>query len=194
MLHIDTSRLILRDFVEADWRAMHSLGADPAVTRFQTYLPMGTEEETRDWLRRAIFHNNLQPRDAYNLAIVRRGDGTVVGWIGFGGARDHTLGDHNFGYALDRRYWGRGYATEALRALLAYAFAHAGVRTIFGTCVAANPASARVMEKAGLRLAARGLTGADRPGPAEEELRYRVTREAWSAWHHRSRPGTDNAE
>ena len=55
---------------------------------------------------------------------------------------------------LARDAWGRGYATEAARALVAAGFAQLGLRRIVATCDPANAASARVLEKAGLRRAA----------------------------------------
>ena len=108
----------------------------------------------------------------------------MIGWIGAGRPRDPARGDQDFGYALDRQTWGRGYATEALRTLVAYLFEHGGARKIVGECVAANPASARVMEKAGLRLEARWHVDTPGTGPAEERLRYAIVREAWLAQYH----------
>lgn len=181
MFQIQTARLILRDFVEHDWPAVYTFSSDPAVTRFQTSLPAGTAEQTREWLRHAIFHNSRRPRTAYNLAIVRRGDAAVIGWIGAGRPRDSVLGDQDFGYALNRQSWGCGYATEALRALVAYLFEHGGARKISGECVGANPASARVMEKAGLQLEARWQVPAPASGQPEERLRYAIVRGEWLA-------------
>ena len=182
MFRIETARLILRDFVEHDWPAVHAFSSDPAVARFQSALPMGPAEQTREWLRQVVAHNGRRPRTAYNLAIVRRSDAAVIGWIGAGRPRNSALGDQDFGYALERQSWGRGYATEALRALLAYLLEYGGVRKIFGECIAANPASARVMEKAGLRLEARWQVHASGSGEAEERLRYAIVREEWLAW------------
>jgi RimJ/RimL family protein N-acetyltransferase len=54
------------------------------------------------------------------------------------------------GYLLDRHHWGNGYATEAARAVVAWAFSVPAIRRVWATCDTANVASARVLEKAGL--------------------------------------------
>ncbi len=95
------------------------------------------QEDGTTWERRVtgFLRNSRRPRTAYNLAIVRRGDAAAIGWIGAGRPRDSVLGDQDFGYALNRQSWGCGYATEALRALVAYLFEHGGARKISGECV-----------------------------------------------------------
>ena len=55
------------------------------------------------------------------------------------------------GYCFNRRYWGRGYATEAARAVVDFGFASLGLHRIFATCAPENTASARVLEKLGMR-------------------------------------------
>lgn len=152
MFTLETPRLILRDLAPQDEVAMHLLRSDPAVTRYCEYIASETPAQTRRWLHDTMAHNAAEPRLSYNLAIVRRSDGCVIGWIGIGRAQDPALGELDFGYALRPAFWGQGYATEALVALLGYAFRHLGAARIFGECDAENVASARVMEKAGLRL------------------------------------------
>ncbi len=83
-------------------------------------------------------------------------EGIIIGTGGFKGRPDKT-GMVDLGYGIAPAYQGRGYATEAGVALVTWAFAQPGVRRIFADCLATNPASARVLEKAGLRqLPARG--------------------------------------
>jgi len=57
----------------------------------------------------------------------------------------------NIGYELDPVYWGRGYATEAARAILAFGFQDLGLHRIWADCVAENTSSAHVLEKLGMR-------------------------------------------
>ena len=61
-------------------------------------------------------------------------------------------GEREFGYLLTTSVWGNGYMTEALRAVLIYEFETLGSLYISATCKTTNPASARVMEKAGMQL------------------------------------------
>ena len=69
MVIIQTKRLVLRDFNEDDWEAVHEYASDPEVVRYMEWGP-NTEEETRNFIKRAISHQNEKPRRNFTLAIV----------------------------------------------------------------------------------------------------------------------------
>ena len=179
MFELHTARLILRDFVPVDWPAIYALCMEPQVTRYQSWLRLHTEEQTRQWLQGVINHNQLQPRDAYNLAVELRQNRQVVGWLGWGRPSDRTKGDYDFGYALHPSIWGHGYMTEALQTMLNFIFESLGAKAIFGECALSNRASARVMEKAGLSLIARWPERDADMGITEEHLRYAIQYTEW---------------
>jgi predicted amidohydrolase/RimJ/RimL family protein N-acetyltransferase len=81
--------------------------------------------------------------------MVRKADGAVVGEIGAG--LDRASATAQVGYTVVEPCWGQGYATEALRALLAHALAGTGVRRVVAETLVGHVASRRVMEKAGMR-------------------------------------------
>ena len=85
-----------------------------------------------------------------------RRDRAAIGGIGFGG-RGRTA---ELGYALGRRFWGRGYATEGVRAMAAHAAA-VGYRRLEAFSFLENPASVRVLEKAGFAIS--GVVERDYP-------------------------------
>jgi [ribosomal protein S5]-alanine N-acetyltransferase len=146
-LPLRTSRLTLRDFVAADFAAVHAYASDAEVTRYMFYGPR-TEAETRAYLDRMIATQHDVPRTVWELAAVQAADGRLVG------ACDLTLdrpGEADLGFIFARDVWGRGYATEASRALVPAAFEQLGVQRVVATCDVANLASARVLQKAGLR-------------------------------------------
>jgi [ribosomal protein S5]-alanine N-acetyltransferase len=178
-LSIPTLRLILRDFVEADLADVHAFSSDPEVARFMEFAPRSPEESAA-WLRDVIVHNQERPRVAYNLAIVLREEARVTGWIGIGASERYaTPGELGFGYALHRDYWNQGYATEAVRAIVRFAFGTLAGQRISAWCWAENRASARVLEKAGLRLVRLfELTEpkSDRVLPCQE---YAIRRDEW---------------
>jgi ribosomal-protein-alanine N-acetyltransferase len=82
-------------------------------------------------------------------AIVLADENMVIGDIGVHAPPDRD-GEVEFGYSLLPPYRGHGYATEASRALIAWAFARPGIRAIRATCDVANTASIRVLEKSGM--------------------------------------------
>ncbi len=152
MFTIETPRLYLRDIHLIDRKPFFDLGSDPEISYFQTTIRMETEDQAEEWLKGAVFHNNKTPREAYNLAIVLKQNKQWIGWIGMGWPGDETLGDLDFGYAMSKQNWGKGYMKEALRGLIDFSFRELGVNYMFGECEQENSGSARVMEKADLFL------------------------------------------
>jgi RimJ/RimL family protein N-acetyltransferase len=182
---LTTARLILREFREDDWRAAHAYRSDPEVARFMlTHQPEGSEQ-TRSWLDAVIRQRQRQPRDRYTLAIALRPGGHLIGQISLGRSDEHPAdGEVGFGYMLRRDSWGRGYASEAALAIVAFAFGSLGTAQVSAWCFEANRASARVLEKAGLRLALREADVWPKTGEPGFSLKYTVRREEW-----RSIPG-----
>jgi RimJ/RimL family protein N-acetyltransferase len=178
MLILRAKRLHLRDFIEADWPAVHAFRTDPEVAQFMDF-ESETEVETQEWLTDVIFHNQTRPRRVYNLAVVLNEPETVVGWIGMGPpSRPSKPGEYDFGYCLNRDYWGQGYMTEAVKRLLMFTFNNLGARRVFAECDPANLASARVMMKAGLQFEGQ-FHAPDCPEGVETCLRYALSDHAW---------------
>jgi [ribosomal protein S5]-alanine N-acetyltransferase len=146
-VQLQTTRLVLRPPTEADAEAVFSRYAqDPVVSRFLTWEPHTSVESVRAYLER-ITHDNREGRSAGYLVFARDGD-QLLGSIG-GAINDSRM---QFGYCLARDAWGRGFATEAARAFVAAVLAQPSVWRIQAHCDLENPASARVLEKAGLVL------------------------------------------
>lgn len=145
-MELATARLVLRDFTAADFAAVHAYATDAEVVRYMPWGP-NTPADTRAFLERAAAGATARPRHAFELAVVEAAKGTVVGGVGLLG--DGVQG--MLGYCLARSAWGRGYATEAARALVAFAFAELGLQRVWARCDLENAASLRVLAKAGLR-------------------------------------------
>jgi ribosomal-protein-alanine N-acetyltransferase len=177
MLKLSTPRLVLRDFIESDWSAIYALSQEAVVTRYQTWLRLSTVAEAQQWVRNAIYHNSLQPRHAYNLAVVYQHQ--VIGWIGWGRATNSEFGNYDFGYALLPTAWGHGFMTEALHAAITYMFQSLDAQRVFGECASMNTASARVMEKVGMTLSATWSEHNKATDEEEEHRRYIVDVTSW---------------
>jgi ribosomal-protein-alanine N-acetyltransferase len=107
-----------------------------------------TLTETRDYLEEMLASQREQPRVVWELGVLDASTGRLVG------ACDLTLehpGEADLGFIFAREAWGRGYATEAARAMVRAGFEQLGLRRIIATCDVENVASARVLEKTGLR-------------------------------------------
>lgn len=146
MVTLDTERLILRGWRDADVAPWAALNADPAVREFLG--PPLTFAESAASVRR--FQEGFE-RNGYGLWAVEIRD--TGGFIGFTGL--HPLDGMPFdgvevGWRLARDAWGHGYATEAARAALAYGFGTAGLDEILSVTAATNVRSQAVMRRLGM--------------------------------------------
>lgn len=142
---VQTRRLTLRRYTADDaTEIFEAYAQDSEVTRFLTWHPHRSLGETRVFLDRC--ERVWAGRTAYPWAITRREDGRIIGGIE---ARPdgHRV---EFGYALARGAWGHGYATEAARTVVALALSAPSIHRVWAVVDTMNPASARVLEKAGL--------------------------------------------
>ena len=174
---VETARLILRPFVAEDFEAVHAMRSDAEVARYLYQEPL-SEEETRDRLARSIASWSSEG-DWLSAAIVERASGATVGDVAFHwvSERDRTA---EIGFILDPRHQGRGYATEAARAMLDWAFGTAGLHRVIGRTEARNTASSRVLEKLGMRLEAHLVENEWVKGEWQSELVYAVLDREWS--------------
>jgi ribosomal-protein-alanine N-acetyltransferase len=143
-----TPRLQLRDFRRDDFAAVHAYASDPLVTRFTSFGP-NTEEQTRAFLDTMAREISAEPRQNHNLAVVDRESGTLFGSCGLIGRGERV---HEVGYVLGRGWWGRGFATEIVGALLAFGFGELSAHRIYARVAPENAPSSRVLEKHGFRL------------------------------------------
>jgi RimJ/RimL family protein N-acetyltransferase len=149
---LETDRLVLRRFTEADVDDLLELEGDPEVMRFLT----GGKPTPRD-----VIQNETLPRFRHYYerfggfgfwAATEKATGQFLGWFEFRPPEGGCPGEVELGYRLRKSAWGKGYATEGSRALIHKGFTELGVRRVVAQTMAVNVASRRVLEKAGLRL------------------------------------------
>lgn len=176
---LETSRLTLRPFVADDFEAMHAMQSDADVARY-LYGDVKSEEETRDHLEKKIAGSSWTAEgDWLSAAVVERASGTTVGdvalqWVS---ERDRTA---EIGFIFDPHQQGKGFATEAAGALVDWAFTSAGFHRVIGRTEARNTASARVLEKLGMRLEAHLVENEWVKGEWQSELVYAILDREWS--------------
>ncbi len=139
MAIITTPRLTLSPFKPADWPFFRSLREDPAIMRFMAAI--APEKETR-----RLFA--LRLAEPHLFVIRQHDDETPLGDIGLR-ISEHHPEEADIGYTIVPQAQGKGFASEALRAVCEYAFARAGVKAINAYVLADNGGSVRVLEKAG---------------------------------------------
>lgn len=148
-LRIETERLTLRRFYEEDIRMLfENYGSDPLVSRYVSFAPCTTLEGTKLFVHRhmRLYQSN---DDFYGWAIVL--DGMPIGSIGIYDV-DQESESAEIGYSLGSRWWGNGYATEAVQAVIRFGFGEVGLHRLAATCHPDNVASERVLEKCNMRF------------------------------------------
>lgn len=154
-----TERTVLRRYRPDDADALYRhFGRDPEMARYSGWNPYATPETAKETVQRFI--DSYADAHFYGWAIVV--DGDLAGTIG---AYDYRDGRIEAGFSIRRDCWGRGYATEALKAVLSYLTENEDIPCVYAWCAAGNTGSRRVLEKAGMRLVcteAGGLTVGER--------------------------------
>lgn len=150
---IDTERLLLRRFKASDAEAMFTTWAnDPEVTRYLSWRPHGTLEVTKEIISSWI--NSYGNQEFYNWAIFLKEAGKVVGSIGLVDRSDEDE-RCEIGYCIGKEYWNQGIMTEALKSVIGFFFREVGFNRIQAKHHKDNPASGRVMQKAGMKYEGR---------------------------------------
>jgi RimJ/RimL family protein N-acetyltransferase len=145
-----TERLLLRPFDDDDLDVLHSIESRPDVMRFLYWEPRSHEEVRETLERRKQMTAIDDSSDALRLAAVIRESGTLIGDFSLQRvSREHQQGE--IGFVMHPDHHGKGYATEASRVLLRLGFEELGLHRIVGRCDARNRASARLMERLGMR-------------------------------------------
>ena len=142
-------RVVLRPLVFTDWLAVHDYAGRPETCRFLQWGP-NTPEETRAFVGDAVAAMAQHRRERFELAIVERREGRLIGACGLRvESEQHRRGV--IGYVLHPRWWGQGCGTEAARLLCGFGFEVLRLHRIEATCDPHNRASARVLQKCGMR-------------------------------------------
>ena len=170
---LQTERLDLRHFTVADATRVEELLATPEIattTASITYpYPPGA---ALGWIST---HADDAAQDRGISWALALHDGTVIGTIGLRLTPPHRRG--SVGYWLGTDYWNHGYMTEALRAVIAWAFVKLGYVRIEAMCLPRNPSSGRVMEKAGMVFEGRLRSHVVKNAISEDLLLYAIVRD-----------------
>jgi RimJ/RimL family protein N-acetyltransferase len=183
---VQTARLTLRPFGPGDLDDLYEYQSRPDVVRYLHWYA-----RDRDQARQALEQQCREVAldrdgDWLTYAVVWRESGKVIGEVGLKLlSREHRQGE--IGFVFNPHYQGRGLATEAAEAMLGLGFDGLGLHRIIGSCAAQNTASARVMERLGMRSEAHFVHNEIVKGEWLEELVYALLDNEWRA---RGRPGT----
>jgi RimJ/RimL family protein N-acetyltransferase len=150
---IETERLLLRRSRPEDAATISAYRSDPNVNRQQGWDRTDLEGVLADIVEMSG-RSPGEPGGWVQFTVEERGGGRIVGDVGLSVA-DGEPGVIKVGYTIDPAFQGLGYATEAIRALVEYAFETLGAELVRAHASAENAPSIRVAEKVGMRLVER---------------------------------------
>ena len=144
---LETPRLYLRKFTEADVPLIKELNSQPEVVKYLHEPLLETEEQAKN-----ILINHILPQYKLNLGrwatFVKETD-TFIGWCGL--KYRPELNETDLGYRFSSQHWGKGYATESAQHVLNYGLKTLKLKEITGRAHVENLASLKVLEKIGMQ-------------------------------------------
>lgn len=144
---METERLLLRPPMIGDADMIFARYAqDSEVTKYLIWRPHKDGSETRAFVERCI--RGWKEGSRFPWVVVRKEDQAVIGMIEL----RIKGGEADLGYVLAREVWGQGYATEMAKVVVSWALEQEEISRVWATCDCDNLASARVLEKAGLKF------------------------------------------
>lgn len=142
---LETQRLYLREMTPEDAEVAYILNLDPEVLRYTGDDPFESIEEAKTFLES---YASYRTYGFGRWGVILKETGEYLGWCGL--KYTPELDEFDIGYRLMKKFWGKGYATEAAEACLEFGFTQFNMKTIVGRAMPANVASVRVLEKIGL--------------------------------------------
>ncbi len=143
---IETKRLQLRTFVLEDAQeALECWESDPEVARYMMWQSHNDIEKTRGFMQREI--SKIDNEEWYRWCITDKSTNEIMGTCLIYWNDEENCWD--IAYNLGRKYWGKGYTTEAMKAVMEFAINTLHVKEVIATHAIENPASGKVIEKLG---------------------------------------------
>jgi RimJ/RimL family protein N-acetyltransferase len=177
-LTLKTDNLILRPFERSDLDDVLGYYSLPEVQRYLDWKARDKTEAKSAFEAMRKQTRLTRPGDILTLAIVRKTDGAVMGHVSLRWT-DATAGQGEIRFAIAPAYRGNGYATEAVKAMMTFAFEQYRLHRIFAVTAGANEASAKLLRRIGMRLEAHYREHALFMGEWDEELHFAVLAREW---------------
>jgi len=142
-----TERLVLKEFSPADAQGFYELNLDPEVIRYTGDVPFASVLETESFIRS---YDHYERYGFGRWSVFTKDTGDYIGFCGLN--HKPALDEVDVGFRLLKRFWGKGYATEAARGSILHGFEEYDLDKIVGRAMQENLASHRVLQKLGMRL------------------------------------------
>ncbi len=150
--HIETDRLILREFRESDVDGIFELDSNPNVHRYLGNKPITSREEAEKIVD--VVLKQYAERGIGRWIMEDKETGEFLGWSGLRLNTEYNMNGfthyYDVGYRILEQFWGKGYATESGKAAVKYAFEDMNLPAVYATTDIGNEASHKALLKIGL--------------------------------------------
>jgi len=143
----ETNRLYLREMTPDDAQSAYELNLDPEVVQYTGDVAFESIEAARTFL---INYDHYKKYGFGRWAVIQKLNNEFLGWCGLKFHEDTN--EFDLGYRFFKKYWGKGFATEASIVCLELGFKKFNMPEIYAHAMKANPASVKVMEKVGMHF------------------------------------------
>lgn len=148
---IETPRLLIRPVLEQDLEGFFEMDSNPKVHLYLGNQPSKTLDDSKNTI--SMIRNQYIENGIGRMSVIEKETQKFIGWAGLKLITETVNGRSNFydiGYRLVEGSWGKGYATEAAKAMLSYAFNEMALETVYAIADCKNSASNHVLKKIGL--------------------------------------------
>lgn len=144
-MKIKTERLIIREFEvsEKDMNGIYEIFSDVTVNKYLPWYPLKNYQEAEEFYHKKILPKNNE-KNSYYFAICLKENNSPIGYVAVSGDEGH-----DFGYGLQKEYWGKGIISEAVEAVLSF-LSTTDIGFVTATHDVNNIGSGKVMEKNGM--------------------------------------------
>ncbi len=174
---IESSRLTLRRFADADLHAFLAYLNDPLVARYQTWESY-TEQQARDVIDEQKSLEPGRPGRWFTFAVELKEIRSLIGHVALS-VKEADRRQAEVGFTFAREYQGKGLAKEAAECVLAYAFTELGMHRIVATTDCANERSVALLSRLGMRREGHFIENIWFKGEWGSEYLYALLRKEW---------------
>jgi ribosomal-protein-alanine N-acetyltransferase len=180
MIKLLTERLLIRDYIIEDLESHHELLSDEIVMYYLQDIKTENIDESKENLLNLINDQKLEERKYYCFRIENRSTSKFIGSVGYTVIDNTPYGKLvHMGYFIKQDFWNKGYATEALKRVIEYAFDENSVYRIHTGCHKENIASEKVMQKCGFIKEAEFKEYVLHEGKLKDRVEYRLLKHEW---------------
>jgi RimJ/RimL family protein N-acetyltransferase len=177
IVSIETARLILRRFKNADLPVIFAYRNDPEVAKYQSWTATG-EAELQAFIRDLKTAQPGTPGEWFQFAIELKSTKELIGDCALKVNKEDAR-QGKIGFTLSRKHQGKGFGTEAVSALLGYAFTKLEMHRIIAVTDCENQASINLLERLGIRREGHFAQSFCRDGNWRDEFQYAILKEEW---------------